>query len=253
MPPHEIAGYPREQFLGGDLNYRCNFRQSDCGRLDGLFGYRFLHLGDSVDIWNSGPPIVDVPGLPAPIPVVGADSSILIHDSIRTRNNFHGGQVGLVGTRSFGGGLFVEGLVKVALGVTVSRANADGTTQFGTAWAGVPLRCSGCWSPARHRVGAFPARPASSPGSRRRSGPRAAGRGRSTPADPPRRGGNAGRWSRWWLSAGTPNSERTRAGPRRNAGSATSAWRDRSCDIESCRLLAGPVASWLGSSRASPT
>ena len=55
------------------------------------------------------------------------------HDSVRTRNHFHGPQVGLVTGCKLASGLTLELTTKLAMGVTVSEANAVGTTQVAAA------------------------------------------------------------------------------------------------------------------------
>lgn len=107
--------------IGADVNYRRALQCGGCSRVDLLAGYRYLHLGDTADVWTAGT-------IPA---VTGVDfapgQTFLTHDSLRTRNNFHGPQLGLVGSWQLGG-VSLELLTKLAMGVTVAAANTEGVT-----------------------------------------------------------------------------------------------------------------------------
>jgi hypothetical protein len=108
-------------FIGGDVNYRRALWCGDCCRWDLLVGYRYLHLGDTVDVWQS-----TVPTAPSAGP---GSIGLLVHDSFLTRNHFHGGQVGVATACRLGGGFTLDLWAKVALGVTVAEADVYGTTQ----------------------------------------------------------------------------------------------------------------------------
>lgn len=93
--------------IGADVNYR---RGLACG-LDLLVGYRYAHLGDTVDVWTTGTP------------------AGLTHDSFHSRNHFYGPQVGVASVRDLAAcGLTLEFLAKIALGVTASEADVVGTS-----------------------------------------------------------------------------------------------------------------------------
>lgn len=128
--PGGITASVDTRVIGGDVNYRRALRCGDCCRVDLLLGYRYLHLGDTVDVWTAtGASLVPGSG---PTPV-------LLHDSVRTRNHFHGPQVGFVTGCRLASGLTLELTTKLAMGVTVSEANAVGTTQL----PGAPVLGSG--------------------------------------------------------------------------------------------------------------
>jgi hypothetical protein len=120
--PGGITASAGTSFIGGDVNYRRSLCCGDCCRWDLLVGYRYLHLGDTVDVWQTS--VVPAANLVLPPAVT------LLHDSIHTRNDFHGGQVGVASFCRLGGGFTLDLWAKVALGVTVAHANTYGTTQF---------------------------------------------------------------------------------------------------------------------------
>lgn len=95
-------------FTGGDLSLRRVIGSGGRARLELLAGYRQLHLGDELGAQFT------VVGTGA-----GAGLSLIGEDSVRTRNNFYGPQLGSVVSLGFGRWT-VEGLSAVALGVTAS-------------------------------------------------------------------------------------------------------------------------------------
>jgi hypothetical protein len=101
-------------FIGGDVNLRHTLCL-DCPFQMNLFGgYRFMHLGDNVDVVSSfTSPLV--PG-----------SGVVTEDSVRTRNYFNGPQAGFaLGSRR--GPFSVELQSSVALGVTTSDLDVSRT------------------------------------------------------------------------------------------------------------------------------
>jgi hypothetical protein len=116
-------------FAGGDLSVRRMLRQGAAWRLDSLAGYRQLHLGDELGVGfaASGSPV-----LPAIAP------ALLGSDSLRTRNNFYGAQLGGIGSVS-GKRWAVEGLTAVALGVNASDLNFDRSRSASAMGLVVPL------------------------------------------------------------------------------------------------------------------
>ncbi|HET6575289.1 MAG TPA: BBP7 family outer membrane beta-barrel protein, partial [Fimbriiglobus sp.] len=121
LTPGGVTASVDSRVIGGDVNYRRALRCGDCCRVDLLLGYRYLHLGDSVDVWTATTPLNPTPAL-GPV-------QVLLHDSVRTRNHFHGPQVGFVTGCRLAPGLTLETTTTVAMGVTVAEANAVGTTQ----------------------------------------------------------------------------------------------------------------------------
>ena len=111
------------QLLGAGALFRQNLISWGCGnqfRLDGLVGYRYLHLGENLGIQEN---------LTAtdPFSRVPFGTSIIVNDRFDTRNDFHGGEVGLsADIRSGRWSLNVLG--KIALGCTQTSMNIDGST-----------------------------------------------------------------------------------------------------------------------------
>ncbi len=116
--------------IGADVNYRRAWCDDGCRRVDLIAGYRYLHLGDTAEVWQTAGVPVGLVALPA--------GTAVIRDSFRTRNGFHGPQVGLIADRRFLSGLSVELLLKFAMGVTVAEANTDGTATL-AGGAAVPV------------------------------------------------------------------------------------------------------------------
>ena len=104
-------------FLGADVNLQRRLCDSGTCRLDALGGFRYLHLGDTLDRRFS---LTTAPD--ALIPGVRASGE----ESVRTRNNFYGGQVGL-GASGRVGAFTAQARVLVALGVTASDLDASYT------------------------------------------------------------------------------------------------------------------------------
>jgi hypothetical protein len=113
------------EFWGAEANLRCHLccNESCCGgsRLDLLGGYRYLRLREGLSITEQG---VNTPPL-----MPGEEQFFLLNDSFQTKNEFHGGQLGLAweGNR----GRWSLGLRStVALGVTHETLDINGNTMF---------------------------------------------------------------------------------------------------------------------------
>jgi hypothetical protein len=120
----------KTNFLGADANLRRVLGATDCRRVELLGGYRYLHLGDRLSSTFDSALATDPPAL-APR-VMGADD-------VRTRNHFHGGQLGVA---AFGrrGPFSIDLLTTVALGVTVSDRDASRTRSVGVGAGGFPFQ-----------------------------------------------------------------------------------------------------------------
>ncbi|HYH67180.1 MAG TPA: BBP7 family outer membrane beta-barrel protein, partial [Urbifossiella sp.] len=112
-----VTASTHTNFLGGDVHLRRNLWAGDAVRLDGVVGYRWLHLGDrmasSWDVFGAGTP-----------PPFGA--RLMADDGVRTRNDFHGGLLGLAPTMNVGR-FSVTGRLAVALGSTTSERDVTRT------------------------------------------------------------------------------------------------------------------------------
>lgn len=105
---------------GADVNYRRNLFGGVCApcfRLDALIGYRYLNFKEQLSITESAllynPPPPGVPTLS------------LVNDQFRAENNFHGGQIGLVGEFRRGR-WFIDGRASIALGSVRQTAEISG-------------------------------------------------------------------------------------------------------------------------------
>jgi len=94
---------------GADLNTRCVLCTPCDRRAEVFAGYRHLNLREELSITEF---ITAGPTSPDP-----AGTSIVVQDAFRTRNQFHGGQVGYAFARRYGS-LEFDGRLSVALGVT---------------------------------------------------------------------------------------------------------------------------------------
>lgn len=107
--------------LGTDVYFRQALCCGCCCRLDMLAGYRYLRLREGLDI--SETEISTNPASPAfGIPAV-------INEGFDTRNEFNGGEVGLIGEYQHKCWI-VRGYAKVALGCTERTVDIHGTTQL---------------------------------------------------------------------------------------------------------------------------
>jgi hypothetical protein len=124
-----VSTTAQTNFAGGDLSVRRMLRQGPGWRLDVLAGYRQLHLGDELglDFVASGAQV-----LPALAPaVLGADS-------VRTRNNFFGAQLGGIGSVDVRRWT-LRGSTAVALGANASDLNFDRSLSVSALGMTVPV------------------------------------------------------------------------------------------------------------------
>lgn len=105
------------QLWGADVNTRCVICTPCDSRREFFAGYRHLNLREELTIAEF---ITAGPNAPDP-----AGTSIVVQDSFRTRNQFHGGQIGYAFGRSFGAVEF-DARLSVALGVTHQEVEIDG-------------------------------------------------------------------------------------------------------------------------------
>ncbi|MBX9627337.1 MAG: BBP7 family outer membrane beta-barrel protein [Gemmataceae bacterium] len=104
-------------FYGVDANLQRRLCGAGTCRFDALGGFRYLYIGDRLDrqFATTSDPTSVVPGVRA-----------FGEDSVRTRNNFYGGQVGL-GASGRWGALTAQARLLVALGVTDSELDTSFT------------------------------------------------------------------------------------------------------------------------------
>lgn len=113
----QISVASRSSFWGGEANTRQVFLNTGSFRLDGYLGYRYLNLTDEMDI-------TQIRATQA-----GVVTSTFV-DRFKTVNQFHGGQLGLIGEMNFGRlSIGVRG--GAAVGFTFERTTIEGFSQVG--------------------------------------------------------------------------------------------------------------------------
>jgi hypothetical protein len=122
----------KTQFLGAEFNARYHTYGYYWDRLhmDGLVGFRYLRLSESIDFQDQITPITrnQLTFLGAN---VNAPNSLRDQDTFRASNNFFGPQIGArVGWEQ--NWWTLDGFFKLALGVTEQRVNIDGSTTLVT-------------------------------------------------------------------------------------------------------------------------
>lgn len=116
---------------GADANLRRHLWGGCDWRVDGLLGYRYLNVGESLTINESAVRLPNAPPTFGNPDVLGGT----VFDRFRTENHFHGVNLGLAGELRRGR-WFAEARVAVALGTVFQTAIAEGSQQA-TTTAGV--------------------------------------------------------------------------------------------------------------------
>ncbi len=109
-----------------DLNGAINLIQADHFRLDGLVGFRYLNLSESLRIEDQLYPLVDNALTFMGQPIDGS-SSLKDIDRFSTSNNFYGGQLGTRMTWNFDRWV-ISATSKLALGSSQEKAFIRGAT-----------------------------------------------------------------------------------------------------------------------------
>jgi hypothetical protein len=130
--PAGLAGGVRidtkSELYGAEFNARRYWTLAPGWRLDGLVGFRYLHLDESLLIQDNFSPFLPgaVTFLGAPVPV---GAVLTDFDSFYTRNNFYGGQLG-ARIRWDRDWFFMSSYAKLAVGATTQQAIINGGTQL---------------------------------------------------------------------------------------------------------------------------
>jgi Putative beta barrel porin-7 (BBP7) len=124
--PGSIRVTAKNDLIGADAWGSRNWFNDGSASVDILAGYQFTRLDDSIRLNSLSTAIGG--------PLVGNDIAIL--DSFRTRNQFHGGTLGLI-ARSYRGPITLEGLFKVGLGNMNQTVIVNGTTTITPTGGGV--------------------------------------------------------------------------------------------------------------------
>jgi hypothetical protein len=124
--PATIFAQVDTAYWGADANFRYNLQKMDIARFDLLVGYRYAQLGDQV--WVSASQTdqvgVTVTGNTVGLTFFGGAPQL---DFFRTRNQFHGGQVGIAGEVRVFDKVSIHGRGTVALGATLSDVTLGGS------------------------------------------------------------------------------------------------------------------------------
>ncbi len=114
------------EFFGYEFNGLAKILQTDHFRLDGIFGFRYLNLNESLEVDDQVYPLTSgsLTFLGAAVPT---SSTLYDFDRFATTNNFYGGQLGTRMEWSWGR-WSVDLTTKVALGTTQERAIVSGGT-----------------------------------------------------------------------------------------------------------------------------
>jgi putative beta barrel porin BBP7 len=112
------------RLYGADALYRQQIGSWGAERVSVLAGYRYLHASDDLGISTSS----TVTAIAGPIPV---GTIVGVSDSFKTRSNFHGAELGLIGDFAQGPWT-LEWRAKVSLGVNINSAEIAGATTVNT-------------------------------------------------------------------------------------------------------------------------
>ncbi|HUE17247.1 MAG TPA: BBP7 family outer membrane beta-barrel protein [Planctomycetaceae bacterium] len=114
------------QFLGYDLNGLFKIFQTEHFRLDGILGFRYLNLTESLELDDQLSPLTSgaLTFLGQP---VDTSSTMVDFDRFETTNNFYGGQLGTRMEWTWGR-WSLDMTTKLALGTTQEKANINGGT-----------------------------------------------------------------------------------------------------------------------------
>jgi hypothetical protein len=123
--------------MGAEANLLHRFCGDGCWSVDGIFGYRYLQLNESLDMYGRAQSIGAAGSfLGSPLP---AGSTVLTTDSFRARTDFHGAQIGarFEARRSM---FTVTAFGKGGAGVNLQVLNVGGSTQVGDRFAASGVR-----------------------------------------------------------------------------------------------------------------
>lgn len=110
------------KLLGNELNLRRALCVDACHRVDVLAGYRYMHLGEGLQMATNSTFTSSPPGSG-----IEVGTTIAAADSFLTRNDFNGGQLGF-STEYYDGCWSLETRVKLAIGNVSQRVDINGGT-----------------------------------------------------------------------------------------------------------------------------
>ena len=118
----------RSEFQGANLDSVLNLVQTNCLRLDGLLGFRYLSLAESLNIYDQSTDFLGGNRTFGGAPV-GTFDVLAPFDSFRVTNSFYGGSGGARVYYARGRWYF-SALGKAALGTVQQRATVTGSTTY---------------------------------------------------------------------------------------------------------------------------
>ena len=124
--PGSVRVLSKNSLFGVDAWGSRNWFNDGSASVDVLAGYQFTRMDDSITIDSLSTAV----GGPL------AGNNIELFDSFRTRNQFHGGTLGLIG-RSYRGAVTLEGLFKVGLGNMKQTSIVNGSSTITPTGGGV--------------------------------------------------------------------------------------------------------------------
>src|SRR5262249_18300628 len=127
-----LHGTSQRKLWGLEANLRSHGCCFGGLRLDGLVGFRYLTLREKLkvqgDFISAEPPAGGDPDETPDNPEDGHTNTMHTFDSISTRNNFYGGQIGASFEAWLCDCLVISGFAKVALGGNWEQVSLSGTT-----------------------------------------------------------------------------------------------------------------------------
>jgi hypothetical protein len=130
-----VAVNGKTDFWGVEANYRTGWSSGLGGRFDVLCGYRYVRLRETLDIQSNLTTAIAAGAAPA-------GTQIAIFDSFEGLNQFHGGQVGVVGEWQTGSMTF--GLrASIAAGVNLQEVDISGGSSSLAPGATTPVTAAG--------------------------------------------------------------------------------------------------------------
>lgn len=114
------------QFWGSEINLFHNWVQGGSGRIDAIYGFRYLQLNERLRIDENYFPL-DEDGNEISFAGQGFEfpNAVYVFDQFRTRNQFYGAQFGARAELNFGS-VFVDARAQIALGTTHSKVMISG-------------------------------------------------------------------------------------------------------------------------------
>jgi hypothetical protein len=127
------------EFWGLEANARCKWCCGCDYRVDLLGGFRYLNLREALTITENMQFLPGVLGDPF------NGTHVINSDTFATRNQFYGGQVGVSAQKQWGN-LTLDGVVKLAVGVTHEEVSIQGSQLFPPGTPNVDTRAGGLFA-----------------------------------------------------------------------------------------------------------